>query len=245
MIATSLDLEPIIGLLQHVIKTSGSQGFVVGLSGGIDSAVSAALCARAVGPSSVQGIFLPSDVTSAEDAEDVRLLGETLKIPVMTVPIGKVIHQYHAMPGFTNTTYLVGNLMARTRMTVLYYYANQMNRLVCGTSNYTEFLLGYCTKYGDNAADVQPIIHLQKNQVWDLARLIGIPDRIITKTPSAGLWHNQTDEDEIGMSYKTIDEAIAHLEKQSWQPATPEENIVMEKIRQAGHKQHTVPHLKR
>jgi NAD+ synthase len=120
-----------------------------------------------------------------------------------------------------------------------------MNRLVCGTSNYTEYLLGYCTKYGDNAADVQPIIHLQKTQVWDLARTLGIPARLIEKTPSAGLWQNQTDEDELGMKYTVIDEAIRNLEKQGWEPKSPDEERVMEKMNRAGHKKRPAPQVKR
>ena len=239
------DLSPIIGLLQDISKKSNSSGFVIGLSGGIDSSVAAALCVRAVGASLVRGFFLPSGVTPSGDEEDVRMLGEVLGIQVTTVPIASVIDQYRKMPGFLESSYLVGNLMARTRMTILYYYANQMNRLVCGTSNYTEFLLGYCTKYGDNAADVQPIIHLTKTEVWNLARVLGIPDRLIEKTPSAGLWQNQTDEDELGMKYAVIDVAIANLEKQGWNPNTPEEQWVLERITRAGHKQPPVPQLKR
>lgn len=239
------DLSPIISLLQDISKKSNSSGFVIGLSGGIDSSVAAALCVRAVGASLVRGFFLPSGVTPGGDVEDVRMLGEVLGIQVTTVPIASVIDQYREMPGFLESSYLVGNLMARTRMTILYYYANQMNRLVCGTSNYTEFLLGYCTKYGDNAADVQPIIHLTKTEVWNLARVLGIPDRLIEKTPSAGLWQNQTDEDELGLKYAVIDEAIVNLENRGWKPVTPEENQVLEKIQRAGHKQNPVPQVKR
>ena len=245
MITDSPDPEPILAVLKDTIQSSQASGFVIGLSGGIDSSVSAALCVQTVGPEYVQGIFLPSDVTPSQDAEDVRLLAEFLEIPVMTIPIGSIIDQYRSMPGFIDTPYLAGNLMARTRMTILYYYANQMNRLVCGTSNYTEYLVGYCTKYGDNAADVQPILHLQKTQVWQLARKIGIPERLITKTPSAGLWHNQTDEDELGMTYEVIDTAIKSLEIQEWIPKTQEERIVLEKIQRAGHKQRSVPQVKR
>lgn len=245
MITDSPDPEQILAVLKDTIQSSQASGFVIGLSGGIDSSVSAALCVQAVGPEYVQGIFLPSDVTPSQDAEDVRLLAEFLEIPVMTIPIGSIIDQYRSMPGFIDTPYLAGNLMARTRMTILYYYANQMNRLVCGTSNYTEYLVGYCTKYGDNAADVQPILHLQKTQVWQFARKIGIPERLITKTPSAGLWHNQTDEDELGMTYEVIDTAIKSLEIQEWVPKTQEERIVLEKIQRAGHKQRPVPQVKR
>jgi len=245
MTGTSPDPDSIITLLQDVLISGSSKGFVIGLSGGIDSAVAAALCVRAAGSDMVQGFLLPSAVTPSEDAADVRLLAESLHIPVMTIPIGPVIDQYRKKPDFTENSYLVGNLMARTRMTILYYYANQMNRLVCGTSNYTEYLLGYCTKFGDNAADVQPIMHLLKTQVWDLARYLGLPQKVIEKTPSAGLWHNQTDEDELGMPYAVIDEAITNLEKQGWKPKSPAEQRVMEKIHRAGHKQRPAPHIKR
>ena len=245
MISGSPDPASIFTLLQDVTDSSQSSGFIIGLSGGIDSSVAAALCVRAIGPSHVQGVFLPSAVTPPDDEKDVRMLGEFLNIQVLTIPIGPVIDQYRNMPDFADTPYLIGNLMARTRMAILYYYANQMNRLVCGTSNYTEYLLGYCTKYGDNAADVQPIIHLQKTQVWNLARALGVPGRLIEKTPSAGLWQNQTDEDELGMKYAVIDNAILNLEKQGWDPKTPEEKQVFEKICRASHKQRPVPQVKR
>ena len=242
---TPPDPSLIIRLLQDTIQNSGSSGFVIGLSGGIDSGVAATLCVRAAGSDKVQGLFLPSAVTPEGDEDDVRTLGDFLGIQILTIPISPIIDQYRNMPGFSESSYLIGNLMARTRMTVIYYYANQMNRLVCGTSNYTEYLVGYCTKYGDNAADVQPILHLQKTQVWQLARKIGIPERLITKTPSAGLWHNQTDEDELGMTYEVIDTAIKSLEIQEWVPKTQEERIVLEKIQRAGHKQRPVPQVKR
>lgn len=241
----SRDPDSIIALLQDVLRSSSSSGFVIGLSGGIDSGVAATLCVRAAGCDHVQGFFLPSAVTPAQDADDVTLLAEFLQIPVLTIPITPFIDQYRMMPGFTETSYLVGNLMARTRMTILYYYANQMNRLVCGTSNYTEYVLGYCTKYGDNAADVQPIIHLQKSEVWSLAEHLGLPLRLIEKTPSAGLWHNQTDENELGMKYEVIDEAISHLEQQGWVPKTVEEEWVIEKMKRAGHKQRPAPQVNR
>ena len=245
MTGGSPDTEQIITLLKDVMDSGSFTGFVTGLSGGIDSAVAAALCVRAAGPENLLGIFLPSAVTPHEDAADVQLLAEFLKIQTLTIPIGGMIDQYRMMPGFTGSVHLVGNLMARTRMTILYYYANQMNRLVCGTSNYTEYLLGYSTKYGDSAADVQPIIHLQKTEVWSLAKNLGLPVKLIEKTPSAGLWQNQTDEEELGMKYQVIDEAIKNLEKQGWEPKNPDEQKVMEKILCSAHKRRPVPHVKR
>lgn len=239
------DPLPAVTLLKDTLQISGASGFVIGISGGVDSALAAALCCRAAGPSSVTGLFLPSDVTPTQDASDVRILGDTLGIRIMTVPIGPVLDQYHSLPGFTDTPYLVGNLMARTRMTILYYYANKLSGIVCGTSNYTEYLLGYCTKYGDNAADVQPIIHLLKTEVWRLAELVGVPEQIISRTPTAGLYQDQTDEKELGLSYARIDAAILALIQQDWMAVTADERKVLEKIRTAEHKRSPTPQVKR
>jgi NAD+ synthase len=245
MTGGSPDPGQVTALLKDVISSGSFKGFVIGLSGGIDSSVVATLCVRATGPENLLGLFLPSAVTPTEDLDDVRLLAEFLNIQVLTVPIGGIIDQYRMMPDFTESMHLVGNLMARTRMTILYYYAGQMNRLVCGTTNYTEYLIGYSTKHGDSAADVQPIIHLLKTEVWTLAKSLGLPARLIEKTPSAGLWQDQTDEDELGMKYQVIDEAIRNLEKQGWEPKTPEEKIVLERILNSGHKRRPAPHVKR
>ncbi|NLV28192.1 MAG: NAD(+) synthase [Methanomicrobiales archaeon] len=239
------EISPIILLLQDVMQKSDAKGFVIGLSGGIDSSVAATLCVRAAGSSHVMGFFLPSSVTSLVDTEDVKILSDVLGISVQTIPIGPLIDQYRNMPGFTDTPYLVGNLMARTRMAILYYYANQMNLLVCGTSNYTEYLLGYCTKYGDSAADVQPIIHLQKSEIWNLAKDLDIPGRLIEKVPSAGLWPDQTDEKELGMKYADIDRIISNLERQGWGAKTPEEKQVLEMVHRAGHKKQPAPQVNR
>jgi len=241
----SPDPEPIISLLKNTLSKSHATGFIIGISGGIDSAVSASLCVRATGSTAVTGIFLPSKVTPDTDYNDVILLTEKLGINIITVPIEDIISKYKNLPDFEETPYLIGNLMARTRMTILYYYANRLNRLVCGTSNYTEFLLGYCTKFGDNAADVQPIIHLSKSEVWDLAGTLGVPDKIIKRTPTAGLWQNQTDEGELGMTYAEIDNSIIHLEKQLWIPETEIERKIMDRILRAGHKQQPAPQIKR
>lgn len=224
-------------LLAGTLEKTGAAGYVVGISGGVDSALAATLCCRAVGASRVQGIFLPSAVTPPDDAADVAALATTLSIHIETIPIGPIIDQYRAISGFVETPYLLGNLMARTRMALLYYGANRSASLVCGTSNRTEYLLGYCTKHGDNAADIQPIIHLLKTEVWELARSLGIPGSIVNRPPTAGLWPGQTDEDDLGLSYHDIDTAIQALDRNGWHP----ENVIEEKVvaRNAGarHKQ--------
>jgi NAD+ synthase len=114
---------------------------------------------------------------------------------------------------------------------------------VCGTSNRTEYLLGYCTKYGDNAADVQPIVHLNKTDIWKIAKNLGVPEKIINRTPTAGLWPDQTDEEELGMTYKDIDTAIKNLEENSWIPENHTEKKILEKMQRAGHKKQPAPHL--
>lgn len=223
-------------LAESLNKTEG-RGFVVGVSGGVDSAVVAALCCRAVGSERVRGIFMPSAVTPPHDSSDVISLADSLSLTVDTIPIHPFIDEYRRIPGFIETPYLLGNLMARTRMTLLYYTANRDQCLVCGTSNRTEFLLGYCTKYGDNAADIQPIIHLLKTDVWEVARFLSIPDSIITRAPSAGLWQGQTDEGELGHTYTDIDASIRHLDLQGWIPENEIEKKVESRCQSARHKQ--------
>ncbi len=236
-------INPICSLLVETLKKTHNTGYVVGISGGVDSALVATLCSLAVGSSHVLGIYMPSEVTPPEDSVDVSALASRLSIRVETIPIGGIVNQYRTLPGFVESPYLMGNLMARTRMAVLYYVANRESYLVCGTSNRTEFILGYCTKYGDNAADIQPIVHLLKSEVWNLARLLGVPDSIITKAPSAGLWHGQTDEGELGLSYDDIDNAITHLDAQGWIPHTEIEEKVLQRSLGARHKQTPAPSL--
>ena len=124
------------------------------------------------------------------------------------VSIEPMLKGFMTMPEFKESRYLLGNLMARIRMAVLYYHANRDQKIVCGTSNRSEYMLGYCTKFGDNAADLQPLLHLYKTEVYDYAQELGIPESIIKKAPSAGLWEGQSDEEEIGLSYAEIDNSL-------------------------------------
>lgn len=232
-------------LLCQSLEDTGADGYVIGISGGVDSAVVAALCVRAIGPDRVHGIFLPSDLTPVCDHEDVAALRSVFGFSLSIVSIGKILDEYTRIPGFTSTPYLLGNLMARIRMNILYYHANRDGMMVCGTSNRTEYLLGYCTKYGDSAADIQPIIHLMKSEVWECARILGVPESIITRAPSAGLWENQTDEDELGFSYVELDSAITALEESGWKAETPREKEVLTRINLFSHKRNPPPQVKR
>jgi NAD+ synthase len=128
-------------------------------------------------------------------------------------------------------------------MTVLYYHANRENRLVCGTSNRTEYLLGYFTKWGDGAGDVEPLLHLYKREVYQLARELDLPRRILEKAPSAGLWPGQRDEAEIGLSYVEIDDALVSLAEHGWRAETPVEETVLARVRASGHKRREPPSL--
>ncbi len=229
-------------IAEHLEK-SGAKGYIIGISGGIDSALVATLCSRAVGRDRVWGLFMPSTVTPGQDRTDVCTLCTGLGIPLLETPIGSVLNAYSHLPGFVDTPYLLGNLMARIRMTILYYYANRDNLLVCGTSNQTEYLLSYCTKYGDNAADFQPILHLFKEDVCILAKELGVPGEIVKKVPTAGLYAGQTDEKELGLSYHEIDSALHNLIRHNWVPETDIEQTVLAKVQTGRHKREPAPSL--
>ena len=230
-------------MIRYTFWSSGQQGIVIGISGGIDSAVSAAFCCKALGSERVLGLTLPTTVTSEADIEDARLFCRTFGIEHHIISIDPILDTYRSMPGFVDTPYLIGNLMARTRMAVLYYHANRQRLLVCGTSNRTEYLLGYCTKFGDNAADLQPILHLYKTEIYDYARELAIPETIIRKAPSAGLFPGQSDESEIGLTYPEIDTALHALEKNGWESTNPLEERVLALVKKSEHKRISAPNL--
>jgi NAD+ synthase len=230
-------------MIRYAYWNSGCSGIVIGVSGGVDSAVATAFCCRAVGPDKVLGLSLPSAVSAVNDEKDAADLCAMLGMEHRTISIEPMLAGFKQIPGFIASPHLLGNLMARIRMTALYYQANRDNRLVCGTSNRSEYLLGYCTKFGDNAADIQPILHLYKSDVYSMAEELGIPEPILKKAPTAGLWKGQTDEEEIGLSYDQIDTSLRTLETQGWQPDTPTEEKVLAMVKKNGHKRLGAPSL--
>lgn len=192
------------------ITAAGQTGAVVGLSGGIDSAVVSGLCVRAVGKENVLGIIMPSH-SSRQDVDDARLIADTWGIPTTEIDLSDLYGRFiQTLP--TGTDLANANIKPRLRMITLYHHANTLGRLVVGTGNKSEAMIGYFTKYGDGGVDLLPIASLYKHQVRDLARQIGVPEPIITKPPSAGLWAGQTDEEEMGLSYEQLDRALEALE---------------------------------
>lgn len=187
------------------VRVTGAKGAVMGLSGGIDSSLTCALAKRALGDE-VLGLFMPCH-SVPQDLAHARLVAETFHVRTELVDLTSVFDAFIAVLPASDRL-AQANLKARLRMTTLYYYANLHNYLVVGTSNRSELSVGYFTKFGDGGADILPIGGLLKRQVWELAREVGIPQAVIDKPPSGGLWPGQTDEGEMGITYREIDEVI-------------------------------------
>lgn len=209
-----LDCELATHVLEHFIREElrkfGFTKGVVGLSGGIDSTLSAYLAARALGAANVLAIMMPYKSSSPESEAHARLAGEKLGLHLLKVEITPQIDAY--FDRFPEADQMRrANKMARERMTILYDHSVEFGGLVLGTSNKTEALLGYTTLWGDMASAVNPLGDLYKTQVRELAAYLGVPEEIIKKAPSADLWPGQTDEAELGFSYEEVDRALYWL----------------------------------
>jgi NAD+ synthase len=217
----SIDPELVRKILTEFIRSEISRvGFsraVVNLSGGVDSAVSFALSAEALGPQNVLAIRLPYKTSSADSLEHAQLLIDQFGCPSVTIPITDMADPLIARePGMSEIR--KGNIMARARMIVAYDQSETFKGLVVGTGNKTEILLGYTTLYGDSACALNPIGDLYKTQVRQLAGVLGIPETIIAKPPSADLWTGQTDEGELGFTYAEVDKLLYLLVDQRYRP---------------------------
>ncbi len=185
-------------------------GIVLGISGGVDSALSATLAVKALGPKRVTGIFMPYAESDPQSAGDADLLARKLKFALVRQPLTPFADHLFAAIGTRNKV-RKGNVLARLRMIILFDHSHKSGQLVLGTSNKTEIMLGYGTWYGDTACSLNAIGDLYKSQVWQLAKYVGVPKRIIEKPPSADLWPGQTDEDELGLSYEVADKILFRM----------------------------------
>lgn len=197
-------------LIDFISDTTVSKGFkkvILGLSGGLDSAVVAYLSKAALGKKNVTGILMPYGRLSSEALQHAGKLAKALRIRTERIDITRMIDAYFRKVKTSDNTRR-GNKMARERMSILYDLSEKHNSLVIGTSNRTELLLGYGTLYGDCACALNPVSSLYKTQLKDLARYLRVPSYILDKPPSANLWHGQTDEDELGYAYEAIDKLL-------------------------------------
>jgi NAD+ synthase len=197
--------------IKSEVSRRKSKGVVIGMSGGVDSSVAACLAVNALGAEKVYGLILPdSSVTPQNDTTDAEKLAKKLKIKHKVIEVGKVKNQL--LRNFPKNKLARANFLVRLRMSILYYYAAVMNRLVLGTGDKSELRLGYFTKYGDGAVDLMPIGDLYKTEVRELAEFLHIPLKITTKKSSARLWRGQTTEGEIGLAYEQIDSILKQLD---------------------------------
>jgi NAD+ synthase len=202
--------------IKDYVDTSGAKGVVLGLSGGVDSATVAALSALAIGGDRVIALMLPEKETyNSKDIEDAQVVAKKFKLQSQVCEITPALEGfYKSIPIFDPADRLCkGNIKARARMIYLYYYANKLNRIVVGSSDKSETMMGYFTKWGDVAADISPIMDLYKTQVRKLAEHIGIPRKLAQKPSTPALWPNQMAEGELGIKYELLDQILFGLER--------------------------------
>ncbi len=239
-LAINVDLarKILTGFIRSEITRTGFSRAVIGLSGGIDSALSCYLAAEAMGPENVLAVRMPYRTSSADSLEDAQRVIESTGVQSLTVPITAMVDPlFEQFPGLDNMR--KGNIMARMRMIILYDQSSAFQGLVVGTGNKTEILLGYTTLFGDSANALNPIGDLYKTQVRQLSRAMGVPESVIDKAPSADLWTGQTDEGELGFTYAEVDQLLYLLIDERYTPqecveagfAEPFVRTVVERVR--------------
>jgi NAD+ synthase len=217
--ALAIDLPTVTTRIKRFIKDyagkTKAKGIVIGLSGGIDSSVSGALAALAIGGDKISALNMPEEENLSEkDIRDAKIVAKKFGFKLEIIDISAILEGYYkTLPIYDKNDKLSrGNIKARTRMVCLYYYSNSLGKIVCGSSDKSETMMGYFTKWGDVAADISPLMDLYKTQVRQLAAYIGIPKEIIAKPPSPQLWLGQTAEKEIGVKYEVLDLILLGLE---------------------------------
>jgi NAD+ synthase len=236
--------------IRERVTEAGAQGVVLGMSGGLDSSVTAVLCKRAY-PETTLGLIMPC-FSSKEDVEHAKMVASKFGIAIKVIDLSTIFKSFlntlegqKSEAGKGEVDIAVANLKPRLRMICLYYFANKLNYLVVGTGNKSEIAIGYFTKYGDGAADILPLGDLLKTEERKLAEELDIPRAIIEKVPTAGLWEGQTDEGEIGMSYADLDAIIAALERGDVSSIRSLDREVVERVKRmmerSRHKREPIP----
>ncbi len=204
----------ITSFIRSVVQEAGVRGVVLGLSGGCDSAATATLAVRALGRDKVKLLYLPEIESSPESYRLAKAVADFLGIELRVIDITEPVKTFLKLLGldYSNAPKIVkGNIKVRSRMVTLYAFANLENRLVLGTSDRSEWLIGYFTKWGDGAADVYPLIGLYKTQVRALCKYLGVPEEVIKRPPTPDLWPGHTAEGELGLTYEVIDEVLYRI----------------------------------
>lgn len=213
-IDSEFTIQVLTRFIQIEVTKVGLKNALLGLSGGVDSAAAAFLCARALSPEHVWGVMMPYRTSAPESVEDARKVVQATGIQSREIDITPMVDAYFDSARWSGTEASMvrrGNKMARERMSILYDLSAELSALVVGTSNKTEILLGYGTIYGDMASALNPLGDLYKTQVRAIAKALGVPENILQKQPSADLWQGQTDEGEMGITYAEADKLLYHL----------------------------------
>ncbi len=205
------EAERIAAFIRKVVGSASADGVVVALSGGVDSAVAGALCVKALGPEKVLALLLPSHHTPKMDQEDASALAKTWGVRAVRIPISGITQSLTKEAKLDGSRIARANLEARTRMMMLYYYANTLSYLVAGTGDRSEIWLGYYTKWGDGGADFLPLAHLYKTQVRAMGAHLGVPRSVVEKPASPQLWSGQKASDELPADYDALDIIIHQL----------------------------------
>lgn len=251
-------IDKTVNFIKTYVENAGKTSVVLGLSGGIDSSVVAVLAKKALESKNVHCIYLPEEEKENDfDREHINKLCERFDLTYQTIPIGNTVKSITSSYENKLSRLTIANIKARVRMIQLYTYANEHNALVIGTGNKSELTIGYFTKHGDGGVDFEPLGHLYKTEVFKIAKELDIPNEIVDKPPTAGLWKGQTDEDEIGMSYEKLDKILEYLEiRNKWRTnnkeypylhdyglADGEVNYIAKMIRKSNHKTKSPPML--
>jgi NAD+ synthase len=245
-----IDIKETITVIESFIKTyvenSNLDSVVLGVSGGIDSAVVAVLCANAIGKNNTYCLFFPDVATPAQDRSDFHKIVESYQLSNEEHDISGLVESFQNHSEVQMDKLTGGNIKARIRMALLYAHANKKKSLVCGTSNKSELLIGYFTKYGDGGVDLMPLGDVYKTDVFRIALHLGFPDSIINKPPTAGLWKGQTDEKELKLKYNTLDLILYGLEcKYEYEKIASECDVNIENVVRIAQMRKTSQHKRR